>query len=70
MRKPLTLCNKSSLSEPETSFRNNKSPFRATKMKRNSVSPGEIVIRNLMNYSKALSVLNTKETGIVNVVMN
>lgn len=34
------------------------------------VSPSESVIRNLLNYSKALRVLNTTETGFVNLVMN
>ncbi|HNY02164.1 MAG TPA: hypothetical protein PKG48_06245 [Bacteroidales bacterium] len=34
------------------------------------VSPSESVIRNLLNYSKALAVLKTTETGYVNLVMN
>ena len=34
------------------------------------VSPGESVIRNLLNYSKALAVLKTTETGYINMVMN
>ena len=38
--------------------------------KRASGSPCESVIRNLLNYSKALSVLQTKDTGILNLVMN
>ncbi|MEI7661729.1 MAG: hypothetical protein WCK34_06020 [Bacteroidota bacterium] len=33
-------------------------------------SPGESVIRNLLNYSKALTVLNTTETGYIHLVMN
>jgi hypothetical protein len=37
---------------------------------RKSVSPRESVIRNLLNYSKALAVLNTNETGFINMVMN
>jgi hypothetical protein len=32
--------------------------------------PGESVIRNILNYSKALSVFSTPETGIINLVMN
>jgi len=38
--------------------------------KRNEMSPSESVIRNILNYSKALSVLKTPETGIINLVMN
>ena len=34
------------------------------------VSPGESVIRNLLNYSKALTVLKTTETGYIHMVMN
>ncbi len=34
------------------------------------VSPSESVIRNLLNYSKALAVLKTTETGYINMVMN
>jgi len=37
---------------------------------RKAVSPSESVIRNLLNYSKALTVLQTTETGYINVVMN
>jgi hypothetical protein len=70
MRKPFTLCTKPSFSDPEQPSRKKQRPERGLTMRRNGVSPGEYVIRNLMNYSKALSVLNTKETGIVNVVMN
>jgi hypothetical protein len=35
-----------------------------------AVSPREFVIQNLLNYSKALSVLKTRDSGIVNLVMN
>jgi hypothetical protein len=38
--------------------------------KRMANSPGESVIRNLLNYSKALAVVKTEETGILNLVMN
>jgi len=37
---------------------------------RKVVSPSESVIRNLLNYSKALTVLNTTETGYIHMVMN
>jgi hypothetical protein len=33
-------------------------------------SPSESVIRNLLNYSKALKVLKTTENGYINLVMN
>jgi hypothetical protein len=35
-----------------------------------AVSPSESVIRNLLNYSKALAVLKTHDSGYVNLVMN
>ena len=38
--------------------------------RRKVVSPSESVIRNLLNYSKALTVLKTTETGYINLVMN
>jgi hypothetical protein len=41
-----------------------------TKRRRKAVSPGEMVIRNLLNYSKALAVLKTSENGYINLVMN
>jgi len=37
---------------------------------RKVVSPSESVIRNLLNYSKALTVLKTTQTGYINMVMN
>jgi hypothetical protein len=33
-------------------------------------APCESAIRNLLSYSKALSVLTTRDTGILNLVMN
>ncbi len=35
-----------------------------------SVSPREFVIRNILNYSKSLFILKTRQTGIINLVMN
>jgi hypothetical protein len=32
--------------------------------------PSEMVMRNLLSYAKALSVNNTKDAGIINVVLN
>jgi len=34
------------------------------------VSPSDSVIRNILNYSKALAVLKTNDTGIIRLVMN
>jgi hypothetical protein len=34
------------------------------------ISPSEHVIRNILNYSKALAVLKTERTGTINMVMN
>ncbi|MEI7897295.1 MAG: hypothetical protein WCJ26_09690 [bacterium] len=45
-------------------------PSADKRRRRNVVSPGESVIRNLLNYSKALAVLKTTETGFINMVMN
>jgi hypothetical protein len=39
-------------------------------MERNGISPSEQVIRNILNYSAALAVLKTRETGFINLVMN
>ena len=32
--------------------------------------PGKIVMLNLLNYARALSVIKTKNAGIINVVLN
>jgi hypothetical protein len=45
-------------------------PSAETHRRRKAVSPSESVIRNLLNYSKALAVLKTTDTGYVNLVMN
>jgi len=34
------------------------------------VSPSDSVIRNILNYSKALAILNTHNSGIIRLVMN
>ena len=34
------------------------------------VSPSDSVIRNILNYSRALSVLSTHNSGIIRLVMN
>jgi hypothetical protein len=54
-----------------TSIQSKVSEPSADKRRRNKVvSPSESVIRNLLNYSKALTVLKTTETGYINLVMN
>ncbi|MDP1623738.1 MAG: hypothetical protein Q8M08_15535 [Bacteroidales bacterium] len=45
-------------------------PAADSRRRRRVVSPSESVIRNLLNYSKALAVLETTETGYINLVMN
>jgi len=45
-------------------------PSAEKRRSRKVVSPSESVIRNLLNYSKALTVLTTSETGYINLVMN
>ncbi len=67
MRKPLTLCSDTLSSvfrkENENTEKMEKSHVR------DGVSPSEMVIRNIMNYSKALSVLRLKD-GYFYRVMN
>ena len=56
---------------PLTSFTSKvNDPSADKRSRRSTVSPSESVIRNLLNYSKALAVLKTTETGYVNLVMN
>ncbi|GEM_PF-1107212 len=38
--------------------------------RKTSMSPSESIIRNLLSYSKALSVIKSKEIGTLNLVMN
>jgi hypothetical protein len=45
-------------------------PSADRRRRRKVVSPSESVIRNLLNYSKALAVLKTNDTGYINMVMN
>ena len=45
-------------------------PSADRRRRRKVISPSESVIRNLLNYSKALTVLTTNETGTINLVMN
>ena len=34
------------------------------------VSPSDSVIRNILNYSQALTILQTQDSGIIRMVMN
>lgn len=34
------------------------------------VSPSDSVIRNILNYSQALTILHTHDSGIIRMVMN
>jgi len=70
MKKTLTLYSLPSLSSNYKSGARTRKHQLRKKMERNGVSPSEQVIRNLLNYSSALAVLKTRETGFVNLVMN
>lgn len=70
MKKTLTLYSLPSLSSKSNSGARTRRHQLRRKMERCGVSPSEQVIRNLMNYSAALSVFKTRETGFVNLVMN
>jgi hypothetical protein len=64
MKRHATLFSLNPIVSKENSF---SSEFRKN---RKEVSPSESVIRNLMNYSKALNVLKTQDSGIIHLVMN
>jgi hypothetical protein len=70
MKKTLTLYPIPSYSSKNKTGARTRKHLLRKKMERNGVSPSELVIRNILNYSKALSVLRTRETGFVNLVMN
>ena len=56
---------------PVSSFPSRKNDHPAEKQRfHEDISPGESVIRNLLNYSKALAVFKTPETGYIHMVMN
>ncbi len=44
----------------------------STKLRKNrkEVSPSDSVIRNILNYSQALTILQTQDSGIIRMVMN
>jgi hypothetical protein len=70
MKKTLTLYPIPSYSSKQQSGARSRKHQLRKKMERNGVSPSEQVIRNILNYSRALAVLKTRETGFVNLVMN
>jgi hypothetical protein len=70
MKKTLTLYPFPSYSSKHNSGARSRKHQLRKKMERIGVSPSEQVIRNLLNYSSALAVLKTRETGFVNLVMN
>jgi len=70
MRKHFTLDSLTSItSKKKTSTREKKS-YSGKKTERYDVSPREFIIRNILNYSMALSVIQTKEAGCVKMMMN
>jgi len=64
MKRYATFYSLNSNTSKEKSFSND--------LRKNSkkVSPSDSVIRNILNYSKALVILNTNGSGIIRLVMN
>lgn len=63
MRKSVTLCSLDSyIPEKRKIFSSDET--------RKGIAPGEYVIRNILNYSKALSVIKSEHTGCIHMVMN
>jgi len=64
MKRYATFYSLNSNTSKEKSFSND--------LRKNSkkVSPSDSVIRNILNYSKALAILKTHDTGIIRLVMN
>jgi hypothetical protein len=70
MRRHLTLNSLTSVPSNRKSVLTDPKPFPKRKTERHDVAPREFVIRNILNYSLALSVFQTQETGFVKMVMN
>jgi hypothetical protein len=70
MKKTLTLYSTASLSSKDQAGARTRKHQHRKKMERNGVSPSEQVIRNILSYSSALSVLKTKDNGYMHLVMN
>ena len=70
MRRHLTLNSLTSVPSNRKTVTTDPKPFPKRKSERHDVSPREFVIRNILNYSLALSVFETQEAGFVKMVMN
>jgi hypothetical protein len=70
MRRHLTLNSLTSVPSIRKSVTTDSKPLPKRKSERHDVSPREFVIRNILNYSLALSVIQTQEAGFVKMVMN
>jgi hypothetical protein len=70
MRKSLTLSSLTSFSPGSKSGHLTRKNASGKRKERHDVSPSEFVIRNILNYSRALTVFQTEEAGIVKMVMN
>ena len=70
MRKHLTLDSLTSISSNKKAAASDEKSFSNRKYERHDVSPREFVIRNILNYSLALSVIQTNEAGCIKMVMN
>jgi hypothetical protein len=70
MKKTLTLYPSTPYSSSTKSGARIRKHLLRKNMERNGISPSEQVIRNILSYSAALTVLKTRETGFVNLVLN
>jgi len=64
MKRYATFYSLNSNTSKENSFSND------LRKNRKEVSPSDSVIRNILNYSNALVILNTNDSGIIRLVMN
>ena len=67
MRKPFTHC---PLCFSDTEKNQGKQHRHSRMNEANEPSPGDHVIRNILNYAKSLSVCQTSELGPIALVMN
>jgi len=70
MRKHFTLDSLTSVSSEKKDAPSDQKALSKRRFERHDVSPREFVIRNILNYSLALSVIHTKEAGCAKMVMN
>ena len=70
MKKHFTLDSLTSATSNKNTAASHQKEFSNRKSERHDVSPREFVIRNILNYSLALSVIHTKEAGCAKMVMN